>query len=150
MEQAISKFLEARPALEIDGFQQLHRQLALLKLYEPSPTPCLYVAPIDHNLGRVPLNPLFLDGSSTPTIPHSFSRHRSSGFPVGCADSATADFRRGSNVYAVNQWLWKSGRGKPRLGGLTVDETAMRKKTMQEENNKRSAETQRHRRADGA
>ncbi len=27
------------------------------------------------------------------------------------------------------QWLWKFGLGKPRLGGLTVDETAMRKNT---------------------
>ncbi len=27
-----------------------------------------------------------------------------SGFPVGCADSAAADGRRGSNVYEVNQW----------------------------------------------
>jgi hypothetical protein len=43
---------------------------AVLKLYEPSPTPCLYVAPIDHVLGRVPLFPLFLAGNSTPTIPH--------------------------------------------------------------------------------
>ncbi len=40
---------------------------AVLKLYEPSPTPCLYVAPIDHVLGRVPLLPLFLAGNSTPT-----------------------------------------------------------------------------------
>ena len=123
---------------------------AVLKLYEPSPTPCLYVAPIDHVLGRVPLFPLFLAGNSTPTIPHSFSKFKGSGFPVGCADSAAADGRRGSNVYEVNQWLWKFGRGKPRLGCLTVDETAMRKNTVREENAKRSAETRRRRRADGA
>jgi hypothetical protein len=43
-------------------------------------------------------------------------------------------------VYEVNQWLWKFGRGKPRLGGLTVDETAMRKNTVREDNTKRSAE----------
>ena len=23
-------------------------------------------------------------------------------------------------MYEVNQWLWQSGRGKPRLGGLSV------------------------------
>ncbi len=107
---------------------------AVLTLYEPSPTP--YVAPIDHVLGRVPLSPLFLVGNSTPMTPHSFSRFKGSGFPVGCADSAAADGRRGSNVYEVNQGLWKFGRGKPRLGGLTVDETAMRKKTLREENAK--------------
>jgi hypothetical protein len=123
---------------------------AVLKLYEPSPTPCLYVAPIDHVLGRVPLMPLFLAGNSTPTIPHSLSRFKGSVFRVGCADSAAADGRRGSNVYEVSPWLWKFGRGKPRLGGLTVDETATRKETVREQNAKRSAETRRRRRADGA
>ena len=39
------------------------------KLYEPSPTPCLYVAPASCMVGRVPLIPLFLAGNSTPTIP---------------------------------------------------------------------------------
>ena len=29
----------------------------------------------------------------------------------------------GSNVYEVNTWLWQFGRGKPRLGGLTIEET---------------------------
>ena len=42
---------------------------------------------------------------------------------MGCADAATVDGRRGSNVYEVNTWLWQFGRGKPRLGGLTIDET---------------------------
>ncbi len=48
---------------------------------------------------------------------------------MGCADSASSDGRRGSNVYEVNTWLWNFGRGKPRLGpgGLTVKETAVRK-----------------------
>ncbi len=32
MEAAFSKFLDAMPALETDGFQHLHRQLALLPL----------------------------------------------------------------------------------------------------------------------
>ena len=122
---------------------------AVLKLYEPPPTPCLYVAPIDHVFGRVPLFPLFLAGNSTPVNPHSFSKFKGSGFLVGCADSGAADGRRGSNVYEINQWLWKFGWGKPRLGCLTVDETAMRKKTVREENAKRSAETSRRRRADG-
>ncbi len=29
-------------------------------------------------------------------------------------------------TYEVNQWLWQFGRGKPRLGGLTIEETAKR------------------------
>ncbi len=35
--------------------------------------------------------------------------------------------RLGSNVYEVNPWLWQFGRGKLRLGGLSVEETDDRK-----------------------
>ncbi len=61
-----------------------------------------------------------------------------------------ADERRGSNVYEVNPWLWQFGRGKPRLGGLTVTETAERKKAAREEKFKRAWETRRHRKSDKA
>ena len=37
--------------------------------------------------------------------------------------SAAADGQHGSNVYEVNQWLWQFQRGKPRLGGPSVEET---------------------------
>ena len=70
----------------------------VIKLYEPSPTQCLYVAPAENMVCRVPLIPLFLAVSSTPTIPHMFSKRKDSGFPFGCADAAAADGRRGSNV----------------------------------------------------
>ncbi len=46
----------------------------VVKLYEPSPTPCLYVAPAENMVGRVPLMPLFLAGNATPTIPHLYSK----------------------------------------------------------------------------
>ena len=69
---------------------------------------------------------------------------------MGCADSAASDGRRGCNVYEVNTWLWNFGRGKPRLGGLTVKETAMQKKTVRKDQAKRSAETRRRWREDGA
>jgi hypothetical protein len=81
---------------------------------------------LENVLGRVPLIPLILAGNSTPTIPHKFSKHKGSAFPMGSADTANADGRRGSNVYEVNHWLWMFGRGKPRLGGLSVAETAVR------------------------
>ena len=42
----------------------------VVKLYEPSPTPCLYVAKAENMVGRIPLMPCFLDGNVTPTIPH--------------------------------------------------------------------------------
>ena len=69
---------------------------------------------------------------------------------MGCADSASSDGRRGSSVYEVNTWLWNFGRGKPRLGGLTVKETAVRKETVRKDQANRSAETRRRRRADRA
>ena len=123
----------------------------VIKLYEPSPTPCLYVAMAENMVGRVPLIPLFLAGNSTPTIPHMFSKRKESGFPFGCADSAAADGRRGSNVYEVNPWLWQFGRGKPRLGGLTVeDTTAERMDAVRDERLKRGWETRRRRKADKA
>jgi hypothetical protein len=79
-----------------------------------------YVAPSSCIVGRVPLIPLFLAGNSTPTIPHKFSKHKSSGFPMGSCDPAAADGQRGSNVYEVNPWLWQFERG---LGGLSVEMT---------------------------
>jgi hypothetical protein len=80
-------------------------------------------------VGRVPLILLFLAGNSTPTIPQ---QHKRSGFQVGSCDTAGADGWRGSNVYEVNPWLWQFGRGKPRLGGLSVEKTGARKKAAQE------------------
>ena len=79
----------------------------VVKLYEPSPTPCLYVAKAENMVGRVPLMTLFLAGNTTPTIPHLYSKRKDSGFPMGCADTASVDGRRGSNVYEVNTWLWQ-------------------------------------------
>ena len=61
----------------------LMERAGVTKLYEPLPTPCLYVAPAANIVGRVPLIPFFLAGNSTPTIPHQYSQHKRSGFPVG-------------------------------------------------------------------
>ena len=65
---------------------------------------------------------MFLAGNSTLTIPNMFAKRRDACFPFGCADAAAVDSdgRRGSNIYEVNAWLWSFGRGKPRLGGLSV------------------------------
>ena len=122
----------------------------VIKLYEPSPTPCLYVAPAENMVGRVPLMPLFLAGNSTPTIPHLYSKRKDTGFPMGCADAAAVDGRRGSNVYEVNPWLWQFGRGKPRLGGLSVEKTQERMQAARDERSLRAAETRRRRKADSA
>ncbi len=80
-------------------------------------------------------------GNSTPTSPHQYSKHKRSGFPVDSCDTAAADGLLGSNAYEVNQWLWQFGRGKPRLGGLSVEKTGARKKAAQKELLLRGAET---------
>ena len=92
--------------------------------------------------------PLFLAGNATPTIPHLYSKRKDSGFPMGCADTASVDGRRGSNVYEVNPWLWQFGRGKPRLGGLSVEKTQERMQAARDERSLRAAETRRGRKAD--
>ncbi len=88
----------------------------VLKLYKPSPIPCLYVAPVANMVGRVPLLPLYLAGNTTPTIPHKFSKHKGSGFPMGCTNTAAVDGRRGTNVYeAIRTWQatpgWSDSEG---------------------------------------
>ncbi len=44
-------------------------------------------------------------------------------------------------VYEVNTWLWQFGCGKPRLDGLTVEETSDRKKAASKASDKRGKET---------
>ncbi len=46
--------------------------------------------------------------------------------------------------------LWQFGRGKPRLGGLSVEKTGARKEAAQKEQLQRSVETRRRRKADRA
>ncbi len=91
--------------------------------------------------------PLFLAGNSILTISHMFSKRKDSGFPYGCADAAAADGRRGSNVYEVNLWLWSFARGKPRLGGLSVEKAFERQVTAGEASKERAAENCRGRKA---
>ena len=125
----------------------------MIKLYEPSPIPRLYVAPAENMVGRVPLMPLFLAGNSTPTIPHLYNKQQGFRFPDGlqrCADAAAVDGRRGSNVYEVNPWLWQFGRGKPRLGGLSVEVTEERKQAASAERQQRRVETFQRRKEDRA
>jgi hypothetical protein len=69
---------------------------------------------------------------------------------VGICDSAAEDGRRGSNAYEVNPWLsrWQFGRGKQRLGGLSVEKTGAKKAAAQKDRLPRGAETRRRRKAD--
>ena len=69
---------------------------------------------------------MFLLGNYTPTIPHQLRQHRSARFSHGLADAADEsgewEATSRANVYEINQWLWQFGRGKPRLGGLSMAE----------------------------
>ncbi len=67
---------------------------------------------------------------------------------MGSCGTAAADGLRGSNVYEVNPWLWQFGCGKPRLGGLSVENTDARKDAAQKERLMRGADTRWRRKAD--
>ena len=69
---------------------------------------------------------------------------------MGSCYTASADGLRGSNVYEVNPWLWQFGRGKPRLGALSVEKTDDKKEAALKERNLRGAETRRRCKADRA
>ena len=77
------------------------------------------------------------------------------GFPVwavspwaALTQQASVVGRLGSNVYEVNPWLWKLGRGKPRLGGLSVEAAGQRRHARMAEGRKRGVETRRRCKAD--
>ena len=72
---------------------------------------------------------------------------KASAFQHGAADAAKPEGRRGSNAYEVNTWLWQFGRGKARLGGLSVTETEERREqvTVASAGAKRAVETRRGR-----
>ena len=100
----------------------------VIKLYEPSPTPCMYVALAQNMVGRVPLIPqglVFLLETVTQLQP--FPTYSAS---VGIQTSRLA-------VLTLQLWMegeeamctrltsgcGSFGRGKPRFGGLTVEQT---------------------------
>ena len=116
----------------------------------PSLTPILFVAPLNNVLGREPLFPLFLDSNTTPTTPHHLRHLKASAFQHGPADAAKPEGRRGSNAYEVNTWLWQFGRGRERLGGLSVSETEDRREQVVSAGAKRGAETRRRRAREAA
>ena len=51
-----------------------------------------------------------------------------------------------ANVYEINQWLWQFGRGKQRLGGLSVAETEERRIAAAKDGAKRAVATRAPRR----
>ena len=102
--------------------------------------PCLYICPVANVLGRAPLIPCFIGGNSHPTIPHRFKDDRRLG-------SASADTQRdrgnGSRLYEVNIWMWRYGRGPPRMGSIAEAERIRSERVS--ESRVRAAETRKRR-----
>jgi len=95
-------------------------------LYVPT-KPWTMVLPVNHILGKVPLMKVYLDGSSAPTIPHSFAGQRQRYFKHGSADQAgSRGVGTGSKLFEVNVHLWQFGRPQPR--NESVDERLERVK----------------------
>ncbi len=57
-------------------------------------------------------------------------------------------YSRGQNE--VNPWLLQFGRGKPRIGGLTIEETAEKQEAARKSSDKRRKETREGRKGDHA
>jgi hypothetical protein len=77
--------------------------------------PCLYICPEANVLGRAPLIPCFIGGNSHPTIPYLFKDNRRS------ADTQR-DRGNGSRLYEGNIWMWRYGRGRPRMVSIAEAE----------------------------
>ena len=75
--------------------------MGVQKLYEPSPTPILYVGLVADVLGRVAWMPLFLLGNSTPTI-HQLHQYMGARFPHGLAEAANESGRKGRFRYPIH------------------------------------------------
>lgn len=106
----------------------------LQRVYEPEPIPLVYVGYAKDILGRIPLMPSFLSGTSNPTIPNMYAKKKNSKFAFGSVDAASANHttrgnrpgapkkKLGSNVYEVGDLMWKYARIRPRRVGHSVEE----------------------------
>ncbi len=120
------------------------QQAGVPMLYDTASNPRLpsvYICPAANVLGRAPLIPCFIDGSSHPTIPYKFKNSRL----LGSASADTQQDRgNGSRIYEVNLWLWRYGRGQPRT--MSIDEAEAVRQDQLSEARKRSEETKKRRR----
>ena len=146
-------FFSAFEDLELPSEQDNPMQRNGIKmLYEPGPwnprnhsgkQPVLHIGHVEHILCRVPLMPLFLDGSSTNTIPYS-KRSEAACYEHGKHDSHNGA-GNGSLIYEVNLWLWRFGRGKERT--VTVAEAEKMRKERISAARLQAGETRRRKRA---
>jgi hypothetical protein len=107
------------------------------------PLPCFYICPVTNVLGRAPLVPCFIGGNSHPTIPYRFKDDQR----IGHASADTQrDQGNGSRLYEVNIWMWRYGRGRPRMVSIAEAER-IRAERLSESRTRptRAAETRKHR-----
>ena len=103
--------------------------------------PCLYICPLANVLGRAPLIPCFIGGNSHPTIPYRFKDD----LRLGDASVDTQrDRGNGSRLDEVNIWMWRYGRGRPRM--VSIAEAERIRSERVSESRTRAAETSKRRR----
>ncbi len=103
--------------------------------------PCLYICPVANVLGRAPLIPCFICCNSHPTIPHSFKNDQR----LGSSADTQRDRGNGSRpgLYEVKIWMWRYGRGRPRMVSIAEAERIGRERIS--ENRTSAAETRKRR-----
>ena len=69
----------------------------------------------------VPVSVLLPVPAATVSLGRGRSRGRGEGGLAAAASLRACQW--GANVYEVNTWLWSFGRGMPRLGGLSIEQT---------------------------
>ena len=79
--EACLVFFSTFEELKLPATGPMHR--ATTKLYEPSPTPVLYVAPCENMLGRVPLFPVSCMATLLPPYLTSCGSSRPARFSMG-------------------------------------------------------------------
>ena len=77
-------------------------------LYKPGPDPVVYVVPISHILGRLPLVP----AGDTGTIPHSIRDRKAACYEHGLCDR-DGEPGSGSSLFYINLWamIWPTDHG---------------------------------------
>jgi hypothetical protein len=84
-------------------------------LYLPAPAPVVYIVPLSHILGRLPLLP----AGDYGTIPRSMSHRKDACFPRGICDRQGQP-GSGSPLYYINTWAMTWPTDYPAVAGAEV------------------------------
>ena len=84
-------------------------------LFMPAPDPVVYIVPLSHILGRLPLLP----AGNYGTIPRSMSLRKDACFPRGACDRAGRP-GSGSPLFYINTWAMIWPTDYPALAGAAL------------------------------